>query len=761
MSALQAGCNCTAPYIGPPLTETCGAGAFVIFMGMLDTLLRKQCDLADPCGRVTGRDRIDVTGYDFIVVGGGSGGAVVASRLSEVPEWKVLLLEAGGDEPPGSQVPSMVINYQGSELDWNYKTEREPVACLGNQEQRCDWVRGKVLGGSSVLNGMMYIRGHERDYNNWAQAGNPGWSYRDVLPYFIKSEDNLQVNEMDRGFHGIGGPLTVTQFPHRPKLADAILEAGEELGYPSNVDLNGRSHTGFVVAQTTSRKGSRMSSARAFLRPVRNRPNLHIMLNATVTKVLINPTTKAAEGVEFIRNGSKQTARASKEVILSSGAINSPHLLLLSGIGSREDLAKLRIPLVHDLRGVGQNLHNHVAVYINFVVNDNATADLDWLAITDYVVNRTGPLSSTGLSQVTAKLNSKYADPSGDHPDVQLFFGGYLANCAKTGVVGEPEDPKNPSKKRHISISPVVLHPKSRGYVTLKSPSPLDPPLMYANYLSDPADMATLLDAINFTLKLGNTRVLKEGFGFELDKTPIPSCVQKHRFGTEGYWECYARTATAPENHQAGSCRMGPSSDPMAVVDPELKVYGLKNLRVMDASIMPMVVSGNTNAPVIMIAEKGSDLIKKRWLPNNINSRFGFGNGNKEVNNIISGHINNNSTYSDRHKNGVHPNWANHGHDSYGLNEGLLSPWYGGNQGYTNRSGYNSHQGFMGPGTHDPKYGHTDFHRHGGYNNEARRSTSYYSNSAHGSVRYQNSGTSGYDTMPYRELYNNDGQYHN
>jgi hypothetical protein len=204
---------------------------------------------------------------------------------------------------------------------------------------------------------------------------------------------------------------------------------------------------------------------------------------------------------------------------------------------------------------------------------------------------------------------------------------------------------------------------------------------------------------------------------------------------------------------------MGPSSDPVAVVDPELKVYGVKNLRVMDASIMPMVVSGNTNAPVIMIAEKGSDLIKKRWLPNNINSRFGFGNGNKDANNITSGTIQNNPTYSGRHKNGVYPNWANHVHGNYGVNERPLSPGYGENQGYFNRSGYHSHQGFMGPGTYDLNYGHTDYHRHGGYNNEAHSNTDYYSTSVHGGVRYPSSGTSGYNIRPYRELHSNEGQY--
>lgn len=747
MSAVQAGCNCTEPFVGPSLANTCGAGGYVIFMGMLDMFLRKQCDVADPCGRVTDRQKVDFTGYDFIVVGGGSGGAVVASRLSEVPEWKVLLLEAGGDEPQGSQVPSMFASYHGSDLDWNYKTEPEPMACLGSPEQRCNWIRAKVLGGNSVFNGMMYIRGHPRDYDAWAEAGNTGWSYQDVLPYFIKSEDNLQVKEMDTGFHGVGGLLSVVQFPHRPPLAEAILEAGKELGYPSNVDLNGRTHAGFIIAQTTSRNGSRMSTARAFIRPARNRRNFHVMLNATVTKILINPTTKTAEGVEFVRNGNKQTAKASKEVILAAGAINSPQLLLLSGVGPKHDLARVGVPLVHDLKGVGHNLHNHVAADIHFILNETDTVDLDWVAATDYMLYRTGPLSSTGLSQVTAKLNSKYADPSGDNPDVQMFFNGFLAKCSKSGAIGEPQDPENPSHKRRIGVSAVVLHPKSRGYVTLKSADPLEPPLMHANYLSHPADMATLLDAINITLKLGNTRVLKERYGFELDKTPTPSCIQ-YPFGSDRYWECYARTDTDPENHQVGSCHMGPSSDQMAVVDPELRVSGVKNLRIMDASVMPVVVSGNTNAAVIMIAEKGSDFIKKRWLRNDVGNRFGFENEDHDVNDSAFGHTTNNPRHSGGHKNSAHPNWggygANHRHRNYGASKGHGSSRHGGSQGYASGRSYYSTQDFPNVGMYDSNQRNIDNQDQSQSNNDP----STYSVS--GYSRYPNGGRGGYINVTYK-----------
>lgn len=358
--------------------------------------------------------------------------------------------------------------------------------------------------------------------------------------------------------------------------------------------------------------------------------------------------------------------------------------------------------------------------------------------------------------QVTAKLNSKYADPSGDNPDVQMFFGGYLANCAKTGVIGEPENLDKPSSKRRISISPVVLHPKSRGYVTLKSSDPLHPPLMYANYLSDPADMATLLDAINMTLKLGNTRVLKERFGFELDKTPIPSCIQKYPFGSNGYWECYARTATGPENHQVGTCRMGPSSDPMAVVDPELRVYGVKNLRIMDASVIPKVVSGNTNAPIIMIAEKGTDFVKRRWLPNDIGNRFGFGNEDHNVNSSTFGHTANKASHPGGNKNGVHPNWgglgSNHRHGSYGANQGHMSSGHGGIQGYASGRGYYSTQGFPTVGIHDPRQMHTD-NQHQAHSNMA-----HSTKSVNGDTRYPNIGRSGHNTMPYKRDYSTDLQ---
>ncbi|KAK5637984.1 hypothetical protein RI129_012279 [Pyrocoelia pectoralis] len=598
-------CNCPASQPGPTLASTCGGAPFMLFMGLLEVFLRSQCDLEDPCGRPK---KIHVLPeYDFIVVGSGSAGSVVASRLSEIPEWNVLLIEAGLDEPTGTQIPSMFLNFIGSEIDWGYQTEPETDACLAENEQRCNWPRGKVIGGTSVINGMMYIRGSHKDFDNWESLGNKGWSYNEVLPYFLKSEDNTQIDAMDQGYHSAGGLLSVSQFPYHPPLSNALLKAGEELGYPTR-DLNGIHHSGFSIAQTNNRNGSRVSTARAFLRPFVNRSNLHILMNSTVTRVLINSSTKSAYGVEVINNGKKQVVYASKEVVLSGGAVNSPQLLLLSGVGPKQDLKSLGISTVHHLPGVGENLHNHVAYFVNFNINDTNTAPLNWATAMEYLLFRDGLMSGTGISEVTGLINSKYADSNGEHPDIQFFFGGFLANCARTGQVGERLD----NSSRAIQIIPAILHPKSRGAIKLRNKNPLTPPLIYARYYTHPDDIKVMIEGIKFAIKMSETNALKR-YGLQLDRTPVAGC-ENLKFGSDPYWECAAKRQTGPENHQAGSCKMGPSSDNMAVVNNQLQVHGIDRLRVIDASIMPQVTSGNTNAPTVMIAEKGSDMIKARWI---------------------------------------------------------------------------------------------------------------------------------------------------
>ncbi|XP_019768132.2 glucose dehydrogenase [FAD, quinone] [Dendroctonus ponderosae] len=601
----MANCNCPVTQPGPTLASTCGGVPFMLFMGLLEVFLRSQCDLEDPCGRPHSTETLSE--YDFIVVGAGSAGSVVASRLSEIPEWNVLLIEAGNDEPTGTQVPSMFLNFLGSDIDWGYQTEPEKQACLAETGQRCYWPRGKVMGGTSTMNGMMYMRGSRKDYDDWAAMGNEGWSYNDVLPYFLKSEDNKQVDKMDRGYHSEGGLLQVSQFPYHPPLSRAIIKAAEELGHPIR-DVNGIYHTGFQIAQTTNRNGSRLSASRAFVRPFKNRKNLDIVMNATVTKVLVSPQTKQAYGVELLRDGNLVNIYSTKEVIVSGGAVNSPQILLLSGIGPRKELDQVKVPLVHDLPGVGKNLQNHVAYFVNFHINDTNTAPLNWATAMEYLLFRDGLMSGTGISEVTGFINSKYNDPNLDHPDLQFFFGGFLANCARTGMVGERVD----NGSRQINIIPTVLHPKSRGELRLKDRNPRSHPLIFANYFTHPDDVKVLVEGIRFALRLAETKALRR-YGFQLDKTPVAGC-EGLTFGSDNYWECAVKRQTGPENHQAGSCKMGPKDDPMAVVDAQLRIHGVDRLRVIDTSIMPKVTTGNTNAPAIMIGEKGADMIKARWL---------------------------------------------------------------------------------------------------------------------------------------------------
>lgn len=350
------------------------------------------------------------------------------------------------------------------------------------------------------MNGMMYIRGSQKDYDDWAAAGNDGWSYNEVLPYFLKSEDNKQLDLVDRGYHSTGGLLQVSQFPYHPPLSNALLKAAQELGHEIR-DLNGARRTGFAIAQTTNRNGSRLSTAKAFLRPVKKRRNLTILLNSTVIKVLINPNTKQAYGIELFNNGKKEVIYATKEVIISGGAVNSPQLLLLSGVGPKEELKHVGVPLVHDLPGVGKNLHNHVAYFVNFNINDTNTAPLNWATAMEYLLFRDGLMSGTGVSEVTGFVNSKYSDPSEENPDIQFFFGGFLANCARTGQVGERLD----NNTRSIQIIPTVLRPKSRGEIKLRNKHPMSHPLIYANYLTHPDDMKVMLEGIKFAMKLANT----------------------------------------------------------------------------------------------------------------------------------------------------------------------------------------------------------------------------------------------------------------
>lgn len=565
--------------------------------------------------------------YDFVVIGSGPAGSVVANRLTENPDWKVLVLEAGIDSSIYNDVPGFAINYLLTEYNWNYPTERQDSVCVGLTDMRCPWPAGKAVGGSSIINGMLYTRGNRKDYDDWAAAGNIGWSYDEILPYMLKSED-IQIPQLTLSpYHANEGNLTIEYAPYTTKLIDYFIEAGKELGF-DEIDYNGESHIGFAQIQNTMRAGRRVSSVSAFLSPIKDRPNFHISQTATVTKVIINPEDKRATGVEFIKNGRTRRVSATKEVILSAGTFGSPQILMLSGIGPQEHLQELGIDVIQDLR-VGDNLQEHLTMAgLIFLINE--TISLDVLSairsMPKHFLNwyRTGqgPMSTVGAEAFAYVKSERKSDVDiPGIPDIELILVSAPGYASDGGTIlrrgmGVTDEIYNAVYRQveglpGYTIWPMPLYPKSRGTVRLYDRNPLRLPKITHNFLTEPDDVNVLVDGLQWAIRLSQTNSFQK-IGSRLHDTPLPACASI-TFASDEYWECAVRQLTNQLHHQCGTCKMAPPTDPTAVVDPRLRVYGILNLRVVDASIMPTIVGAHIQAASFMIGEKASDMIKEDW----------------------------------------------------------------------------------------------------------------------------------------------------
>ncbi|XP_039313565.1 glucose dehydrogenase [FAD, quinone] isoform X1 [Solenopsis invicta] len=562
--------------------------------------------------------------YDFIVIGAGTAGATIAARLSEIYQVEVLLIEAGSNENLLMDLPLFVHLLQlNNDINWKYQTKSSYKYCLGMSDNSCNWPRGRVMGGSSVLNYMIATRGGAEDYDRWAEMGNKGWSYKEVLEYFKKLEtmDILEL-QSDTTYHETKGPVNISYSPFHTILAKAFLKAGKELGYPI-LDYNGKNMIGFSYLQLTTKNGSRLSSNRAYLHPARHRRNLHVTRDSTVRKVLIDHRKNRAIGVELIKHRQVIQVFARKEVILCAGAIGSPQLLMLSGIGPAKHLSELGINVVQDLP-VGENLMDHVGFGgLTWTVNDPIGIEMfDMIQPTnpymgDFLNKRSGPFTLPGACEALAFIDTKNLKERDGLPDMELLFiGAGLKTDHFLPIVMGINHRIRQMWQKYVgghgwTILPMLLKPKSRGRIRLLANDINVKPEIVPNYFDHPEDVKTMIAGIRAAISVGQTETMQM-LDSRLTNDTYPGC-KNYEYDSDDYWECAIRTLSTTIYHFTGTCKMGPRGDPTAVVDPRLKVIGVEGLRVADGSIMPEIVSAHVNIPIYMIAEKLADIVKDEW----------------------------------------------------------------------------------------------------------------------------------------------------